>query len=240
MLMSLLGSSLLSAGLGGGNFKDTIKNIGLGFAGNFGTAIPALFGSIGQSGKRLPSYGDTGLGRSLLATNKQIAKIGLAKKQRDIIKKARVAQGTINTYLAGRGFAPGGSTAMILSNQNLNNAMEDIEMASLETHQRVLEAQVKQLQDDYSMMNNFEADYLAYESPAVKFVKESFLQPMIKQNYSEIGKKVSSSINGMFDENRSTVQAVKPHKNNLVEKYKPETPSRKNPVQSLISNSWMI
>ena len=40
-----------------------LKNIGLGFAGNLGTAIPALFGSIGQSGKRMPSYGDTGLGR---------------------------------------------------------------------------------------------------------------------------------------------------------------------------------
>lgn len=198
--MSLLGSSLLSAGLGGGNFKDTIKNIGLGFAGNLGTAIPALFGSIGQSGKRLPSYGDTGLGRSLLATNKQIANIGLAKKQRDIIKKARVAQGTINTYLAGRGFAKGGSTAMILSNQNLNNAMEDIEMAGLETHQRIFEANIRQLQGDYSMMNNLEAMNLSYENPMVKFMKESFIQPMISQNLSNIGKQVTASINRKLDE----------------------------------------
>ena len=200
MLMSLLGSSLLSAGLGGGNFKDTIKNIGLGFAGNLGTAIPALFGSIGQSGKRLPNYGDTGLGRSLLATNKQIAKIGLARTQRDIIKQARTAQGTISAYLAGRGFAPGGSTAMILSNQNLNNAMEDIEISGLESRQRILEAQVKQLQGDYSMMNNFEAEYLSYESPVVKFMKESFVQPMIRKNLSAIGKEVTTSINGALDE----------------------------------------
>lgn len=198
--MSLLGSSLLSAGLGGGNFKDTIKNIGLGFAGNLGTAIPALFGSIGQTGKRLPSYGDTGLGRSLLATNKQMAKIGLARTQRDIIKQARTAQGTISAYLAGRGFAPGGSTAMILSNQNLNNAMEDIEISGLESRQRILEAQVKQLQGDYSMMNNFEAEYLSYESPVVKFMKESFVQPMIRKNLSAIGKEVTTSINGALDE----------------------------------------
>lgn len=198
--MSLLGSSLLSAGLGGGNFKDTIKNIGLGFAGNLGTAIPALFGSIGQSGKRLLSYGDTGLGRSLLATNKQMAKIGLARIQRDIIKQARTAQGTISAYLAGRGFAPGGSTAMILSNQNLNNAMEDIEISGLESRQRILEAQIKQLQGDYSMMNNFEAEYLSYESPVVKFMKESFVQPMIRKNLSAIGKEVTTSINGALDE----------------------------------------
>ena len=200
MLMSLLGSSLLSAGLGGGNFKDTIKNIGLGFAGNLGTAIPALFGSIGQSGKRLPSYGDTGFGKSLLATNKQIAKIGLVRTQRDVIKQARTAQGTISAYLAGRGFAPGGSTAMILSNQNLNNAMEDIEISGLESRQRILEAQVKQLQGDYSMMNNFEAEYLSYESPVVKFMKESFVQPMIRKNLSAIGKEVTTSINGALDE----------------------------------------
>lgn len=223
--MSLLGSSLLSAGLGGGNFKDTIKNIGLGFAGNLGTAIPALFGSIGQTGKRLPSYGDTGLGRSLLATNKQMAKIGLAKKQRDIIKKARVAQGTINTYLAGRGFAPGGSTAMILSNQNLNNAMEDIEMASLETRQRVLTAEIQQLQGEYSMLNSFESSYLAYEDPATKFMKESFIQPMISRNLSDIGSKVTTSINRAFSKEPKKASASYPMKGSL--------------VQPLISNSWM-
>ena len=224
MLMSLLGSSLLSAGLGGGNFKDTIKNIGLGFAGNLGTAIPALFGSIGQSGKRLPSYGDTGFGRSLLATNKQIAKIGLARTQRDIIKQARTAQGTISAYLAGRGFAPGGSTAMILSNQNLNNAMEDIEISGLESRQRILEAQVKQLQGDYSMMNNFEAEYLAYESPVTKFIKESFVQPMIGKNLSDIGKQVSASINNSFQERSKQPQQAQ---------------STGSFVQPLISKSWI-
>lgn len=200
MLFSLLGSSLLNAGLGGGSFKDAFKNIGLGFAGNLGTAIPALFGSIGQSGRRMPSYGDTGLGRSLLDTNKRVSQIGLAKKQRDIIKQARTAQGTISAYLAGRGFAKGGSTEMILSNQNLNNAMEDIEMAGLETHQRMLEANIRQLQGDYSMMNNLEAMNLSYENPMVKFMKESFIQPMINQNLSNIGKQVTASINGKLDE----------------------------------------
>lgn len=200
MLFSLLGSSLLNAGLGGGSFKDAFKNIGLGFAGNLGTAIPALFGSIGQSGRRMPSYGDTGLGRSLLDTNKRVAQIGLAKKQRDIIKQARTAQGTISAYLAGRGFAQSGSTAMILANQNLNNAMEDIEMAGLETHQRMLEANIRQLQGDYSMMNNLEAMNLSYENPMVKFMKESFIQPMISQNLSNIGKQVTASINGKLDE----------------------------------------
>lgn len=200
MLFSLLGSSLLNAGLGGESFKDAFKNIGLGFAGNLGTAIPALFGSIGQSGRRMPSYGDTGLGRSLLDTNKRVAQIGLAKKQRDVIKQARTAQGTISAYLAGRGFAKGGSTAMILSNQNLNNSMEDIEMAGLETHQRILEANIRQLQGDYSMMNNLEAMNLSYENPMVKFMKESFIQPMISQNLSNIGKQVTASINGKLDE----------------------------------------
>lgn len=200
MLFSLLGSSLLNAGLGGGSFKDAFKNIGLGFAGNLGTAIPALFGSIGQSGRRMPSYGDTGFGRSLLDTNKRVSQIGLAKKQRDIIKQARTAQGTISAYLAGRGFAKGGSTEMILANQNLNNAMEDIEMAGLETHQRMLEANIRQLQGDYSMMNNLEAMNLSYENPMVKFMKESFVQPMISQNLSNIGKQVTASINRKLDE----------------------------------------
>ena len=200
MLFSLLGSSLLNAGLGGGSFKDAFKNIGLGFAGNLGTAIPALFGSIGQSGKRMPSYGDTGLGRSLLDTNKRVAQIGLAKKQRDVIKQARTAQGTISAYLAGRGFAKGGSTEMILASQNLNNAMEDVEMAGLETHQKILEANIRQLQGDYSMMNNLEAMNLSYENPMVKFMKESFIQPMISQNLSNIGKQVTASINGKLDE----------------------------------------
>ena len=200
MLFSLLGSSLLNAGLGGGSFKDAFKNIGLGFAGNLGTAIPALFGSIGQSGRRMPSYGDTGLGRSLLDTNKRVSQIGLAKKQRDIIKQAKTAQGTISAYLAGRGFAKGGSTEMILANQNLNNAMEDIEMAGLETHQRMLEANIRQLQGDYSMMNNLEAMNLSYENPMVKFMKESFVQPMISQNLSNIGKQVTASINRKLDE----------------------------------------
>ena len=200
MLFSLLGSSLLNAGLGGGSFKDAFKNIGLGFAGNLGTAIPALFGSIGQSGSRMPSYGDTGLGRSLLDTNKRVSQIGLAKKQRDIIKQARTAQGTISAYLAGRGFAKGGSTEMILANQNLNNAMEDIEMAGLETHQRMLEANIRQLQGDYSMMNNLEAMNLSYENPMVKFMKESFIQPMISKNLSDIGKTVTTSINGKLNE----------------------------------------
>ena len=200
MLFSLLGNSLLNAGLVGGSFKDAFKNIGLGFAGNLGTAIPALFGSIGQSGKRMPSYGDTGLGRSLLETNKRFSQIGLAKKQRDIIKQARIAQGTISAYLAGRGFAKGGSTEMILANQNLNNAMEDIEMAGLETHQRMLEANIRQLQGDYSMMNNLEAMNLSYKNPMVKFMKESFVQPMISQNLSNIGKQVTASINRKLDE----------------------------------------
>ena len=200
MLFSLLGSSLLNAGFGGGSFKDAFKNIGLGFAGNLGTAIPALFGSIGQSGRRMPSYGDTGLGRSLLETNKRVSQIGLAKKQRDVIKQARTAQGTISAYLAGRGFANGGSTEMILANQNLNNAMEDIEMAGLETHQRMLEANIRQLQGDYSMMNNLEAMNLSYENPMVKFMKESFVRPMISQNLSNIGKQVTASINRKLDE----------------------------------------
>ena len=198
MLLSLLGSSLLNAGIGG-SFKDVIKDIGLGFAGNIGTAIPALFGSIGQSGKKVPSYGNTGLGRSLLESNKYMAKIGLDRTQRNILKQARTAQGTINAYLAGRGFAPGGSTAMILSDQNINNAMEDIEMSGLDYHQKVLSANIRQLQGDYSMMNNLESMNLSYESPMVKFMKESFIQPMINQNLSSIGQRITNSIMGSFN-----------------------------------------
>lgn len=198
MLLSLLGSSLLNAGIGG-SFKDVIKDIGLGFAGNIGTAIPALFGSIGQSGKKVPSYGNTGLGRSLLESNKYMAKIGLDRTQRNILKQARTAQGTINAYLAGRGFAPGGSTAMILSDQNINNAMEDIEMSGLDYHQKVLSANIRQLQGDYSMMNNLESMNLSYESPMVKFMKESFIQPMINQNLSSIGLRITNSIMGSFN-----------------------------------------
>ena len=230
MLFSLLGSSLLNAGLGGGNFKDAISNIGLGFAGNLGTAIPALFGSIGQSGKRMPSYGDTGLGRSLLDTNKRVAQIGLAKKQKDIIKKARSAQGTISAYLAGRGFAKGGSTEMILANQNLNNAMEDIEMAGLDSAQRVLTAETKQLQEDYSMMNNFEASYFAYEDPVTKFIKESFVQPMVKQNLSEIGGMVTTSIG----------KHLSSPKKEVVQEQTESLRLNPNFFQPLISNKWIM
>ena len=193
MLFSLLGSSLLNAGVGS-SFKSVIKDIGLGFAGNVGSAIPALLGSVGQSGKRTPRYGDSGLGRSLLENNKRMAGINLAKTQKNIIQQARSAQGTISAYLANRGFATGGSTAMILSSQNLNNAMEDIEMANLESKQRFLTANIRQLQGDYSMMNNLDAMNLSYESPMLKFMKESFVQPMIQQNLSSFGKKVNDSI----------------------------------------------
>ena len=102
--------------------------------------------------------------------------------------------------MAGRGFARGGSTEMLLANQNLNNAMEDIEMAGLETRQRIFDAQVKQLQGDYSMMNTLEASYIPYENPMWKFVKESFVQPMISKNLSSIGKQVTASINGKLNE----------------------------------------
>ena len=128
--------------------------------GNLGTAIPGLLGSIGQTGKRLPSYGDTGLGRSLLSTNKVLAETGMMQRQTNILKRARSAQGTISAYLAGRGFEQGGSTAMILADQNISNAMEDIEMTNLETNQRILNAEVKQLQGDYSMLNNVLRDEL--------------------------------------------------------------------------------
>lgn len=197
MLLSLLGTSLINAGVGE-SFKDTLQNIGLGFVGNFGTAIPSLFGSIGKSGKKVPSFGDSGLGRSLLENNKRMARIGLLKTQRNILNKARTAQGTINTYLSGRGFAPGGSTAMILENQNLNNAMEDIELSGLEATQRVLTANIRQLQGDYSMINNLDALNLSYESPFTKFMKESFVKPIIDQNLSSIGKKVNDSIMDRF------------------------------------------
>lgn len=197
MLLSLLGTSLINAGVGE-SFKDTLQNIGLGFVGNFGTAIPSLFGSIGKSGKKVPSFGDSGLGRSLLENNKRMARIGLLKTQRNILNKARTAQGTINTYLSGRGFATGGSTAMILENQNLNNAMEDIELSGLEATQRVLTANIRQLQGDYSMINNLDALNLSYESPFTKFMKESFVKPIIDQNLSSIGKKVNDSIMDRF------------------------------------------
>lgn len=197
MLLSLLGTSLINAGVEE-SFKDTLQNIGLGFVGNFGTAIPSLFGSIGKSGKKVPSFGDSGLGRSLLENNKRMARIGLLKTQRNILNKARTAQGTINTYLSGRGFAPGGSTAMILENQNLNNAMEDIELSGLEATQRVLTANIRQLQGDYSMINNLDALNLSYESPFTKFMKESFVKPIIDQNLSSIGKKVNDSIMDRF------------------------------------------
>lgn len=196
MLLSLLGTSLLN----GGFSWDTVKNLGIGMVGNLGTAIPGLLGSIGQTGRRLPSYGDTGLGRSLLSTNKVLAEAGMMQRQTNILKRARSAQGTISAYLAGRGFEQGGSTSMILADQNISNAMEDIEMTGLETHQRMLEANIRQLQGDYSMMNNLEAMNLSYENPMVKFMKESFVQPIISQNLSNIGKQITASINRKLDE----------------------------------------
>ena len=217
MLLSLLGSSLLNNGFS----WDTVKSLGVGMVSNLGNAIPGLLGSIGQTGKRLPSYGDTMLGRGMLNINRSIADVNIANKTKNILKKARAAQGTISAYLAGRGFEQGGSTAMILSDQNYNNAMSDIEIASLDSDQRILAAEVKQLQGEYSMMNNFEASYFSYQDPMTKFIKESFVQPMIRQNLSEIGGKVNTAINRKFKESPSKPQ---------------ETGSF---VQPLISNSWM-
>ena len=217
MLLSLLGSSLLNNGFS----WDTVKSLGVGMVSNLGNAIPGLLGSIGQTGKRLPSYGDTMLGRSMLDANRRIADVNKANKTKNILQKARAAQGTISAYLAGRGFGQGGSTAMILSDQNYNNAMSDIEIAGLDSDQRILAAEVKQLQGEYSMMNSFEATYLSYEDPMTKFIKEGFIQPMIRQNLSEIGGKVNTAINRKFKESPSKPQ---------------ETGSF---VQPLISNSWM-
>lgn len=217
MLLSLLGSSLLNNGFS----WDTVKSLGVGMVSNLGNAIPGLLGSIGQTGKRLPSYGDTMLGRSMLDANRRIADVNKANKAKNILQKARSAQGTISAYLAGRGFEQGGSTAMILSDQNYNNAMSDIEIAGLDSDQRILAAEVKQLQGEYSMMNSFEATYLSYEDPMTKFIKEGFVQPMIRQNLSELGEKVNTAINRKFKESPSKPQ---------------ETGSF---VQPLISNSWM-
>lgn len=197
MLLSLLGSSFLNTTLKGGSFKDMFKNIGLGFSESIGNSIPSLFGSIGQSGKRPPLFGDNGWGRSLLESNKSYAKVGLLKTQREILRKARTAQGTISAYLAGRGFEKGGSTAMILSNQNISNAMEDIELAGIESRQRVLNASIRQLQDDYSTLNNLEAMRPQYDDPLQSFLKDSF-QPMINQNFSSIGQFATNTLKGFF------------------------------------------
>lgn len=226
MLLSLLGTSLLNNGFS----WDTVKGLGVGMLGNVGNAIPALLGSIGQSGKRLPSYSDTMLGRSMLDANRRIADVNKANKAKTILQKARAAQGTISAYLAGRGFAQGGSTAMILSDQNYNNAMSDIEIASLDADQRILAAEVKQLQGEYSMMNNFEASYFAYEDPVTKFIKESFVQPMIKKNLSEIGSKVTTSIEKHLSSPKKEVVQEQPEELKL----------NPNFFQPLISNKWIM
>lgn len=231
MLLSLLGTSLLN----GGFSWDTVKNLGIGMVGNLGTAIPGLLGSIGQTGRRLPSYGDTGLGRSLLSTNKVLAETGMMQRQTNILKRARSAQGTISAYLAGRGFEQGGSTAMILADQNISNAMEDIEMTNLETNQRILNAEVKQLQGDYSMLNNFEASYFTYESPVKRFIKESFIQPTIRQNLSELGLKVNKSINKAFQETPKETP-----KEEVVQEQTESLRLNPNFFQPLISNKWIM
>ena len=196
MLLSLLGSSLLNNGFS----WDTVKSLGVGMVGNLGNAIPGLLGSIGQTGKRVPSYNTMGLERSLHDTNRRIAEVGITNKTKNLLQKARAAQGTISAYLAGRGFAQGGSTATILSDINYNNVMSDIEISTLDSEQRIMESEIKQLQGTYSMMNNFEASYFAYESPMKKFIKESFVKPMIKQNLQELGGKINSAINSKFKE----------------------------------------
>lgn len=226
MLLSLLGSSLLNNGFS----WDTVKSLGVGMVGNLGNAIPGLLGSIGQTGMRLPSYGDTMLGRSMLDANRRIADVNKANKAKTILQKARSAQGTISAYLAGRGFEQGGSTAMILADQNYNNAMSDIELASLDADQRILAAEVKQLQGEYSMMNNFEASYFAYEDPVTKFIKESFVQPMIKQNLSEIGSKVTTSIEKYLSSPKKEVVQEQPEGLKL----------NPNFFQPLISNKWIM
>ena len=202
MLLSLLGSSLLNNGFS----WDTVKSLGVGMVGNMGNAIPGLLGSIGQTGRRVPSYNTMGLERSLHDTNKRIAEVGITNKTKNLLHKARVAQGTISAYLAGRGFAQGGSTATILSDINYNNVMSDIEISTLDSEQRIMESEIKQLQGTYSMMNNFEASYFAYESPMKKFIKESFVQPMIKQNLQELGGKINSAINSKFKESAQEEQ----------------------------------
>ena len=202
MLLSLLGSSLLNNGFS----WDTVKSLGVGMVGNLGNAIPGLLGSIGQTGRRVPSYNTMGLERSLHDTNKRIAEVGITNKTKNLLQKARAAQGTISAYLAGRGFAQGGSTATILSDINYNNVMSDIEISTLDSEQRIMESEIKQLQGTYSMMNNFEASYFAYESPMKKFIKESFVQPMIKQNLQELGGKINSAINSKFKESAQEEQ----------------------------------
>lgn len=199
MLFSLLGSSLLNAGMGGGTFKDAIKNIGLGFAGGIGNAIPSLLGSQGRSNLPTPKYGNPMFARALQENSKSLTRIGLLSKQRAILRNARANQGTINTYLASRGFAAGGSTARILSAQNMNHTMEDIELAGLETHHRLFNASVRQLEEGYTMMNDLEAMNLKYENPLKKFMRDKVINPTIDANLSSIGKSVTSSIGRFFE-----------------------------------------
>lgn len=199
MLFSLLGSSLLNAGLGGGTFKDAIKNIGLGFAGGVGNAIPSLLGSQGRSGLPTPKYGNPMFGRALYENSRSMARIGLLSKQRNILSQSRARQGTISAYLASRGFGVGGSTARILSAQNMNHAMEDIELSSLETKQKLFNASVRRLEEGYTMMNDLEAMNLKYENPYKKFMRDKFINPTIDANLSSIGKTVTSSLSRFFE-----------------------------------------
>ena len=243
MLLSLLGSSLLNNGFS----WDTVKSLGVGMVGNLGNAIPGLLGSIGQTGKRVPSYNTMGLERSLHDTNRRIAEVGITNKTKNLLQKARAAQGTISAYLAGRGFAQGGSTATILSDINYNNVMSDIEISTLDSEQRIMESEIKQLQGTYSMMNNFEASYFAYESPMKKFIKESFVQPMIKQNLQELGGKINSAINSKFKESAQEEPFVRATREPLISNSFMQDQqlaedffdSNGSFVQPLISNSWV-
>ena len=243
MLLSLLGSSLLNNGFS----WDTVKSLGVGMVGNLGNAIPGLLGSIGQTGKRVPSYNTMGLERSLHDTNRRIAEVGITNKTKNLLQKARAAQGTISAYLAGRGFAQGGSTATILSDINYNNVMSDIEISTLDSEQRIMESEIKQLQGTYSMMNNFEASYFAYESPMKKFIKESFVQPMIKQNLQELGGKINSAINSKFKESAQEEPFVRATREPLISNSFMQDQqlaedffdSNGSFVQPLISRSWV-
>nr|DAW95191.1 MAG TPA: hypothetical protein [Bacteriophage sp.] len=189
--------SLLGAGLSAGNglsLGRTLQSLGKSFMGSMSTGLLSWYGSTGQTGMKPLSYGSTGYGRSVLNLNHQREQLRLMQSQTEKMKAARHAQSTLAAYMAGRGFAPGGSTQQLLSDESNNNLMQDVEVERLISVQRIMEANIQQLQGDYSVLNNFEAARMSYESPLKKIFRESFMQPLQQNLIGEINQSIQGKL----------------------------------------------
>lgn len=200
-LFSSFGSSLASQAIEQGknfSWKSSLMGVSKDMIGSFGSMLPTLFSSPARDVPNIPRYGNTRLGNEAMKLSRQRSRLALSIKQSEELKKARQQISTQQALFAGRGFGKGGSTSTILQNESLENLRNRLSQEQISANIRILEADIAQIQGNYSALNNLEAINLDYESPFKRTMRKSFLEPMQNESIKNSVHSITSSIGSLF------------------------------------------